>query len=101
MTVRFQLTAALKERAGTGNLEVDVKPGGGDQQEVPLLDALKALDGCMKGRGSPVVKDGMVKKEILVFIKKPEGGQERISDPCSRKLKAGESVLVSSAMDGG
>ncbi len=118
MRVGFELLALFRQKAGTDRLEIEVEVGSG--AEVPfgaapckapaaaarapggeptVLAALRAAE--TRFGGQPLLDGEKLRQGVLVFVKDSEGATRRIFHPSEERVRAGQVVVLSTAMGGG
>jgi len=96
MVVRFQLFGYFKAMTGQDSLSIELDETSGRR----VLDALKAVNDTFAGHGFSIMKDGGLKKGILVLSKTPAGKTFRVGDdyPLGEENPV---LLLSNLMGGG
>ncbi len=95
MVVRFQLFGYFKAMTGQDSISIELE----DASDRRVLDALKAVNDRFAGYGFSIMKDGGLKKGILVLLKTPAGKSLPVRD--DYPLTGENPVLVLSNLMGG
>ena len=96
MKVCFELAAAVREKSGVSRWELEsVKP------QLSVREALEALETAFSEKHLTITEGRTARKDILVFLKKPEGKQMRLLNPEETVYDTGDIILLASAMGGG
>jgi hypothetical protein len=115
MKVRFELLALFRDRAGAGEIEIEVaagaSPAGADAAECAVdshraarptaLEALRCLEARLAPRTLGVVEGNGLRRGVLLFARSPGLPMQRIAEPARRPLEEGDTLVVATAMEGG
>jgi len=105
MTVRFELLALFRHKAGTGEIELEVVPAGGRGENaagIPtVLDALRCLEQRAEAGSLGALEGDRLRKGVLLFGRSPGAGMRRILEPAGEPLGPAETLVLSTAMEGG
>lgn len=126
MKVRFEFLTLFREKTGTDRTVLDVPaiagaaaPAGTAAPAVPqapvssaaqrppapqaptVIQALQALEEQYASRSVRLVEGGEVRKGVLVFLKDPGGRTTRVLRAGEQRIAGGQSIMLSTAMEGG
>jgi hypothetical protein len=97
--LRFEFLTVFRQKIGQESLTVRLadRPGEGPT----VLEALEALQTAIASKGLRLLEEGRVVKGLLIFRRTPAGALQRIRNPGDQSIEAGQSLVLSIAMEGG
>ena len=99
MKLRFEFLTVFRQKFGQDNLTVELPDRSGKPPSV--LEALQELESFLGSGDTRLLEQGRVAAGMLVFRRNPEGALQRIRNPESQIIPAGETLVLSVAMEGG
>ena len=99
MKLRFEFLTVFRQKFGRDNLTIQFPDRPGKPPSV--LEALQELERFLGSGDTRLLEQGRVAAGLLVFRRNPEGALQRIRNPESRIIPAGETLVLSIAMEGG
>jgi len=108
MRIRFELLALFRHKAGTGHLELEVVPAGGqggnhngEAGGLDALDALRRLEEHLGPGTLGALEGDRLRRGVLLFARSPGEPMRRIVEPVKEPLHAGQTLVLATAMEGG
>lgn len=105
MKVRFEFLTLFRQKAGRGEIELEIVSAGSTDEGGPgiptVLDALRGLEGSADVGRLGTLEGDRLRRGVLLFARSPGAGMRRIVDPARESLGPAETLVLSTAMEGG
>jgi hypothetical protein len=95
----FEFLTVFRQKFGRDSLAIRLPARPGKPPSV--LEALQALEDTLGIGGSRLLEGGRAAGGLLVFRRTPEGALQRIRNPGDQIVAAGDTLVLSAAMEGG
>lgn len=102
MNIRFEFLTQVRDKAGTDTVTLFF-PAGKDNENPTILQALKELEKHFIGKEKRirVLENDRIRRGLMLFVKNPSGGLNRVSNSGEQKLEDAQTIVLTAAMVGG